>query len=165
MRLLDRFKGLSWKIYIAFLLAAGGPVAVAGLVGIHYSLAALRNETLQHLNQEVSSRAARMAHFFDQLTSELLYIGTSTLLGDLANDLREPGEAVAQETVQRLERDYAAFASAYPYIYQVRFLSASGREIVRVDRREGRLVTVPAAELQDKSDRYYLHDALSLEAG
>jgi PAS domain S-box-containing protein len=165
MSLLRHFKGLSWKIYIAFLLAAGGPVAVAGLVGIHYSLQALRNETLQHLDQEVSSRAARMAHFFDQLTSELLYIGTSALLSDLANAIRQSGEAVPAEAVQRLQRDYAAFARAYPYIYQVRFLSASGREIVRVDRRNGSLVTVPAAELQDKSDRYYLHDALSLEAG
>lgn len=165
MRLIDHFKGLSWKIYIAFLLAAGGPVAVAGLVGIHYSLQALRAETLQHLDQEVSSRAARMAHFFDQLTSELLYIGTSTLLADLANAIRQSGEAVPRETVQRLERDYAAFARAYPYIYQVRFLAASGREIVRVDRKEGRLYTVPASELQDKSDRYYLHDAVGLEAG
>lgn len=165
MGLLDRFKGLSWKIYIAFLLAAGGPVAVAGLVGIHYSLEALRNETLQHLDQEVSSRAARMAHFFDQLTSELLYIGTSSLLSDLANAMRQGSDAVATDTVQRLERDYAAFARAYPYIYQVRFLSAAGREIVRVDRRDGRLYTVPPPELQDKSDRYYLHDAMSLAAG
>lgn len=165
MGLLNRFKGLSWKIYIAFLLAAGGPVAVAGLVGIHYSLEALRKETLQHLDQEVGSRASRMAHFFDQLTAELLYIGTSTLLSDLANSIRQSGERIAPETVQRLERDYAGFARAYPYIYQVRFLNASGREIVRVDRKDGRLYTVPTAELQDKSDRYYLHDALGLEAG
>jgi PAS domain S-box-containing protein len=165
MRILNRFRGLSWKIYIAFLLAAGGPVAVAGLVGIHYSLEALRAETLQHLDQEVSSRSARMAHFFDQLTAELMYIGTSTLLTDLANAIRQSGETVAPETVQRLERDYAAFARAYPYIYQVRFLSASGREMVRVDRRDGQLYTVPTHELQDKSDRYYLHDAISLEPG
>jgi PAS domain S-box-containing protein len=165
MRLRDRFRGLSWKIYIAFLFAAGGPVAVAGLVGIHYSLEALRAETLQHLGQEVSSRAARMVHFFDQLTSELLYIGTSTLLRDLANVMRETGDAGTPEIVLRLERDYAAFARAYPYIYQVRFVSASGREIVRVDRRDGRIYTVPREELQDKSDRYYLHDALGIEAG
>jgi signal transduction histidine kinase len=67
--------------------------------------------------------------------------------------------------LQRLERDYASFARAYPYIYQVRFISASGPELVRVDRKDDRLITVPARELQNKSDRYYLHDALSLEPG
>ena len=51
-RALDRFRGLSSKIYIAFLVTAVVPVLVAGLVGIYFSLDALRKETLHHLEQE-----------------------------------------------------------------------------------------------------------------
>ncbi|MBU0500373.1 MAG: hypothetical protein KJ558_02005 [Gammaproteobacteria bacterium] len=42
MKILARFKGLSSKIYFAFLVAAGVPVAVAGLVGIYSSLETLK---------------------------------------------------------------------------------------------------------------------------
>ncbi len=165
MNIFARFKGLSSKIYIAFLVAAGVPVMVAGLVGIYLSLATLRAETLHHLEQEVQSRAAGMGHFFDQLASELLYLASSSLLYDLANSTKAADGKLPAIARQRLERDYAAFARAYPYIYQVRFLDAKGQEVVRVDRRDGQLVTVAEEELQDKSDRYYVHEGLAHEAG
>jgi signal transduction histidine kinase len=165
MRFLDRFRGLSSKIYIAFLVTAVVPVLVAGLVGIYFSLDALRKETLHHLEQEVTSRAEGMARFFDQLASELLYLASSTMLHDVANSMAAGRQALPPEVRLRLERDYAAFARAYPYIYQVRFLSADGQEVVRIDRRDGRLYTVPERELQDKSDRYYVHEGLEHEPG
>lgn len=165
MNIFARFKGLSSKIYFAFLVAAGVPVLVAGVVGIYSSLETLRQETLHHLEQEVHGRAAGMGHFFDQLTSELLYLASSSLLYDLANSAKTPDGKLPTMARQRLERDYAAFAKAYPYIYQVRYLDAKGHEVVRVDRRDGRLVTVPAHELQDKSDRYYVHEGLAHQAG
>lgn len=165
MNLFARFKGLSSKIYIAFLVAAGVPVMVAGLVGIYSSLETLRQETLHHLEQEVHGRAAGMGHFFDQLASELLYLASSSLLYDLANSAKTPDGKLPAMARQRLERDYAAFARAYPYIYQVRFLDAKGQEVVRIDRRDGHLVIVPESEFQDKSDRYYVHEGLSHEAG
>ncbi|MBI5899869.1 MAG: HAMP domain-containing protein [Rhodocyclales bacterium] len=165
MKAFNRFQGLSSKIYIAFLVAAGLPVMVAGLVGIYSSLETLRQETLHHLEQEVQGRAAGMGHFFDQLASELLYLASSSLLYDLANSSAAPDGKLPVVARQRLERDYAAFARAYPYIYQVRFLDAQGREVVRVDRRDGRLVTVAETDLQNKSDRYYFHEGLAHEAG
>lgn len=165
MNIFARFKGLSSKIYFAFLVAAGVPVMVAGLVGIYSSLETLRQETLHHLEQEVHGRAAGMGHFFDQLASELLYLASSSLLYDLANSTKAPDGKLPAMARQRLERDYAAFARAYPYIYQVRFLDAKGQEVVRIDRRDGHLVTVAERELQDKSDRYYVHDGLAHEAG
>lgn len=165
MRCFSRFRGLSSKIYFAFLVAAGVPVLVAGLVGIYSSLETLRKETLHHLEQEVRGRAAGMGHFFDQLASELLYLASSSLLYDLANSKIAADGTLPAGVRQRLERDYAAFARAYPYIYQVRFLDAKGREVIRVDRQDGRLLTVPERELQDKSDRYYVHDGLMHEAG
>lgn len=165
MRVLGGFKGLSSKIYFAFLITAVVPAMVAGLVGIYYSLDTLRQETLHHLDQEVTSRAAGMARFFDQLTSELLYLASSSLLRDIANGMSEGQSALPRETRLRLERDYTAFAKAYPYIYQVRFLDAQGKEIVRIDRRDERLQVVPGAELQDKSDRYYVQEGLGHEPG
>lgn len=161
----SKLKGLAARIYLAFLVTAVVPTLVAGLVGIHFSLEALRNETLQHLEQEVTGRAQGMARFFDQLASELLYLASSSLVHGVAQELAGGRQALQGPDRQRLERDYAAFARAYPYIYQVRLLGADGHEAVRIDRRGERLYTVPQTELQDKSDRYYVHEGLEHEAG
>lgn len=56
MKLPARLRGLSWKIYLAFLVAADIPVMVAGLVGIYSSVETLKRETLHHLEQEVGGR-------------------------------------------------------------------------------------------------------------
>lgn len=165
MKLATRFKGLSSKIYIAFLIAAGVPVIVAGLVGIYSSLETLRQEKLNHLQQEVQGRAAGMGHFFDQLASEVLYLSSSSLLHDLANSPKGGDGTLPAPARQRLERDYTAFAKAYPYIHQVRYLDASGQEVVRVKRRAGRLVAAEAHELQNKADRYYFHEGIAHAAG
>lgn len=159
-----RTRGLSSRIYAAFLITAAVPVMIAGLVGIYYSLEALKNETLLHLEHEVSGRAAGLGRFFDQVTSELLLLTNLPVVLDLADALaRSPS---ADRLVrERVERAYAAFARAYPYLYQVRFLSAGGKEIVRVDRRDERAYVVPEEALQDKSDRYYVHEALEHEPG
>jgi signal transduction histidine kinase len=160
-----KLRGLAARIFFAFLVTAVVPTMVAGLVGIHFSLQALRTETLQHLEQEVTGRAQGMARFFDQLASELLYLASSSLVSEVARTLAAARPALSEADRERLERDYAAFARAYPYIYQVRLLAADGRELVRVDRRDERLYTVPPHELQDKSGRYYVHEALDREAG
>jgi PAS domain S-box-containing protein len=164
--LLGKFKGLSSKIYVAFLVTAVVPVCIAGLVGIFYSLNALKNETLQHLEQEVAGRSDATGRFFDQLSSELLYLASSSSLRELAGTAGAHNLPSPRQARLRLKRDFAAFAKAYPHIYQVRYLDAYGREIVRVDRHEqGRIYVVPDDELQDKSDRYYVHETLALDAG
>jgi len=156
--------GLSTRIYLAFLLTAAVPVMVAGFVGIYYSLDALKAETLHHLEQEVSGRAAGLGRFFDQVTSELLLVTSLPVVQDLADALGGPG-AVSAAVRERVERAYAGFARAYPYLYQVRFLSRRGMEIVRVDRRGDRPYVFPVAELQGKSDRYYVSETLELQPG
>lgn len=161
IRFFGRFGGLARKFHVAFLVTAIIPAMVAGVVGIYYSLDALKRETLQHLNQEVTGRARSMAHFFDQLTSELLYLSRSGTLYDLIN---RPG-AQSSSLRRQLETDFAAFAKTYPYIYQLRFIDADGREVVRLDRRAERLQFVPDTELQQKRDRYYFQESISIEPG
>jgi len=48
---------------------------------------------------------------------------------------------------------------------QLRLLDASGMELVRVNQADGEVELVPAAGLQDKSQRYYFQEAIACEAG
>lgn len=48
---------------------------------------------------------------------------------------------------------------------QVRFIDASGQEIVRINNNDGHPTVVPEAQLQDKRDRYYFQDVMELTRG
>lgn len=162
IKFFGRFHGLARKFHVAFLLTAIIPAMVAGLVGIYYSLEALKQETLQHLDQEVAGRARGMAHFFDQLTSELLYLSRSSTLHEIVN---LPQGQSRKPLREKLQSDFSAFAKAYPYIYQIRFIDADGKESVRIDRSDTRLLFVQDADLQMKRDRYYFQESISIEPG
>lgn len=158
-------RGLSSRIYFAFLIAGAIPVLVAGLVGIHFSIKALRTETVNHLEHEVAGRADAIGRFIEQLTSEVSYLSGSSPLRELADLTVQHSGQLSRDARRRMERDFAAFAQAYPYIYQVRYLDARGQEVVRVDRLKDRLILVAEDDLQNKADRYYFAEAMRLPPG
>ena len=158
-------RGLARRIYIAFLLAAVIPTAIAGAIGIYFSLHALRTETLGHLQQEVVVRSQGVGRFFDQLAAELLYLADAPALEELRLSRQKTDLHRIQAATTRLERDYITLATAYPHIYQIRYLAADGREIVRVDKKEDRVFVVPTERLQNKGDRYYFRDAMLRKPG
>lgn len=167
-RLLDLIRikrGLARRIYFAFLVAAVLPTAIAGIIGITLSLDALRQETLRNLSQEVSIRAKGLSMFFDQLSAELFFLAKAPALDDLRNAIKAGDPQRIRSTIARIEQDYSTLAAAYPYIYQIRFLSAEGRELVRVDKRDGKVIIVENTKLQDKSDRYYFREVIAHPVG
>lgn len=157
--------GLSRRIYAAFLLAAVIPTALAGAIGVYLSLQALQAETLRNLNQEVTVRSQGIGRFFDQLSSELLYLANARGLVDVIAAKQTKDPWLLQAATARLERDYAALASLYPHIYQIRLITADGQEWVRVDRKPNGVYVVPRSELQPKGDRYYFRDAMDVNVG
>ncbi len=163
--LFGKFHGLTSKIYVAFLITAVLPVTIAGMVSLFYSLKILKNETLHHLEQEVANQADSIARFIEQLRSDVLYFGNYSAMLDFVEAMRSHSEAKMAEVRSCLEHDFAAFARTYPYVYQMRFLDSQGFEMVRVERGEGGIKTVSVSELQNKSKRYYVRDALKVKVG
>ena len=157
--------GLSRRIYAAFLVAAVIPTALAGTIGVYLSLQALKNETLRNLNQEVTVRSQGIGRFFNQLSSELLYLANSRGLVDVLAARQVRDTQLLGLATTRLERDYAALATLYPHIYQIRLLTADGNEWVRVDRKPDGVHVVPREALQPKGDRYYFRDAMEIGVG
>lgn len=159
------FSGLSRKIYFAFLVTTIIPMVIAGVIGAFFSLRALQQETLRHLNQEVTVRSQGLGRFFDQLSAQLLAMASTSVLSDFAAAKAAGDPALIRAAAVRLERDYAALAGRSSYMYQIRLLGADGQEWVRVDRRPEGVAVVPAKALQFKGDRYYFRDAIALQPG
>lgn len=64
-----------------------------------------------------------------------------------------------------LGREFLSYSNNKQLYDQVRYIDDKGREVVRVDLKDGKAVLVPAAKLQDKSDRYYFKDSINLDDG
>ncbi|MDR3417472.1 MAG: PAS domain S-box protein [Nevskia sp.] len=62
---------------------------------------------------------------------------------------------------------FSAYARARPDLLQIRFIGVAdgGRELMRVDHRQGTIVVVPSDQLQAKGDRDYFRATLALADG
>jgi len=163
--LFNKFRGLSLKIYVAFLITAVLPVTIAGMVSIFYSLEVLKNETLHHLKQEVANKADNMARFIEQLRSDVLYLESNTTMLNLIAAMTSRSEIKIAIARSSLEHDFAAFIQTYPYVHKMRFLSIQGVEIVRIEHGKSGVKIIPLSELQKNKERYYVNDILKLEMG
>ncbi|WP_282756190.1 diguanylate cyclase domain-containing protein [Desulfuromonas thiophila] len=80
----------------------------------------------------------------------------------LVRQLLEQDNPARREALTRL---LCAFVTQKGVYDQARVLDATGQERLRIDLRQGEAVVVPAAQLQNKSGRYYVADALRLAPG
>lgn len=158
-------RGLARRIYAAFLAAAVIPTAIAGVIGVSVSLSTLRTQTLAHLQQEVSARASGVQLFFDQVAAELRFVAAMSSVTGLFDALAANDDRRAEPLAESIQRDFVRLAELHPHVYQMRLLDAAGKEVVRVDKPAQTAHAVPAERLQDKSDRYYVREALARARG
>lgn len=157
--------GLARRIYLAFLTAAVLPTAVAGVIGVSASLATLRAQTLGHLQNEVGARTAGVQLFFDQIAAELRFLSDMSGIRSLFDAIEQAPGNVPYALTKDVERDLLRLTELHPHVYQMRVIDLNGHERVRIEKKEDRLVSVHRDQLQDKSDRYYVREALQRKPG
>lgn len=157
--------GLARRIYLAFLVAAVLPTAIAGVIGVTASLATLREQTLSHLQNEIAARTAGVQLFFDQIAAELRFLSDMSGIRSLFDAIDQAPGNVRDSLTKDVERDLLRLTELHPHVYQMRVIDLNGRERVRIEKKGDRLVSVPRDQLQDKSDRYYVREALQRKPG
>ncbi len=96
-----------------------------------------------------------VAQDFSSVTSDLRLLASNPILHHYLNE----GSAKSRAELADL---FLAMAKATDRYDQVRYLDASGREIVRVNFNAGSPSIVPHKQLQDKSGRYFFRDSIRL---
>ena len=97
-----------------------------------------------------------VTHDFSSVTSDLRLLAATPAL----RHYLDGGNAGRTEDLSRLFLEMARAKGCYD---QVRYLDASGREIVRINFNAGSPFIVPRDQLQDKSKRYFFRDSIKLE--
>lgn len=133
---------------------------LGGVATIHFYVDYRAESTRRDTNESLNVELARQVLVADTaaVTTDLMFLGR--LLEGLSFD-----PLVAEGRRLYLAEVFVTFAREKRLYDQIRFLDALGREVVRVNLVDGDAVLVDSADLQDKSSRYYVRQALRLGPG
>ena len=136
-------------------------VAVTGLI----VLALYRS---QDVSQRTIVEANEQGHV--QLQTQIIDGDFRSIVADvmILARIRELTKLVAEpvaEHRQAVAEEFQLFLEQKQIYDQARFLDTEGKEVVRVNLRGGRAEVVPADQLQQKGDRYYVRETLELKPG
>jgi signal transduction histidine kinase len=145
-------------------LAVVPPIAI-GLWMISRVQSALLEDALQEVSFGTAAKAQSVAGFLEAVQQDLRFLSQTRSVTALA-DARAAGDARAAAAAREVvERELLTFSAGKRAYYQVRYLDRTGMEMVRLNVKSGIPTLVPAAELQDKRDRYYFREAMLLDPG
>ncbi len=145
------------RMVLTFVALAVLPLLALDLLVANRSEEILSRRVIQELQVEVETGAETLEVYLSGVRRDLLGLARF-----LERRLEPAGEGRGWGEVQ--EEFVRAMQDERTY-YQVRFLDSQGMERIRVNNIAGRLVLVPAEELQSKADRYYWREAMQLNSG
>lgn len=148
--------GIKKKLLIALIGLSVLPFSVAGLYGVYYSVGALEDTTLRHLEYELSSKSEDIKKFLKTVHRDALFLSQTVVMRDIV-DLPPNVSVGGSKEVQgskefnrlrkRLEQVIFIISQTRPYYYQIRYIDEKGREIVRVDSDGKASTAIPFAKL------------------
>jgi PAS domain S-box-containing protein len=105
----------------------------------------------------VASGRQAIERSLDASVEDVLYLATIPNL-TAAKQLTRSG-------VKSLHRDFILFSRTHPTYAKLRLIDARGKELMRINNRNGRITVTPPRELESKSDRFYFTGSVTLDPG
>ncbi|MCP4048063.1 MAG: sensor histidine kinase [Gammaproteobacteria bacterium] len=167
MRALDRLKNmtLKGKIIVPMMALSILPAAGIALFTIVNMQTSMRTAAIEREVVDTSMRTRELEEFLNAVETDLRFLSKGRLLNDLA-EARSAGQQEQVDLLRRqVEQELILFSQGKRSFYQVRYIDTNGLEVVRLDVEEGQAKVVPVAQLQNKSDRYYVQESLKLSPG
>ncbi len=124
------------------------------------------------LDERARVNAAHLQRSIGDMRGKVLFfaktVSTAGLIRAAANrGVDAEGKSSYEDWVKRIQADFMAFCETNPDVYQMRVIGMAdgGRELVRVDYRDGRATATPPEQLQRKGDRDYFRAIANLKQG
>lgn len=106
---------------------------------------------LEDEDHAIGMRQAAVTRIIEATVSDLLFLANLNEVRPFLRDRSITNQAA-------LEQELVAFSRNREVYNQIRVLSSTGWELLRVDYADGQALAVPSQDLQDKSDRTYFRD-------
>ncbi len=161
-----------WRYLFIVLLV----FVVAATVMIPISDSNVRNNQVQalenHLNDLAVARSNAVQASLERLRKDVYFLSGTPPIAGIIRASQNAGVDKQEDSStelwsKRLQEIFAAYLETHPSVMQVRYigLADGGRELVRVDRNNGRIQKVKSSGLQQKSEREYFQDAINRRPG
>ncbi|HDZ45164.1 MAG TPA: sensor histidine kinase [Phycisphaerae bacterium] len=156
---------LRTKIAIPMVALAVIPTITVGIFVMSRMQESLWQSAIQRVEFDTGSKARVVQQFLQGVQQDLRFLSQVQAIRQLA--AAEATATPEQVDLLRLkvQSELLIFSQGKRAYYQVRYLDSAGHEVVRLNVEGGLAAVVHSAELQDKSNRYYVKAALALGSG
>ena len=113
-------------------------------------------ETNESLNVGIGKKV--VLKDLEAVRADLLVLSENSSFSELNGPL-------ADHALTHLGKEFLTYSKNKHIYDQIRYLDEKGREVIRVNYKDGKSLLVPDSKLQDKSDRYYFLEAITLDRG
>jgi signal transduction histidine kinase len=145
----------------AFLIVVLVPVVGTGLYGNWITSRVLQARALDSATADLRQRADQIQQYLADVRADLIFLSESRV----ARAAIEAGPAARQAVLEQLQADFAHYADTHRNVFQLRWIDATGQEVIRVDASPQGVRITPPEQLQNKADRYYFSAAMRLPKG
>lgn len=152
------------KLLLAFILISLIPLIILGGYGTFSISKSLRTNSISKIQDKAAVISLEIEDFLKNVSSDLFYLRDSVNLQSLISEKTENNEEKS-DILEKIKQDFLAFSKHKNIYNQIRFLNPDGKEVVRVDRNNGKSRIIPDEKLQNKKSRYYFADTAKLTYG
>jgi len=146
----------------ALFLMRFAPVALVIIIGTWFYGHSETGERLAKLKDKevlsVGLGSSSLMHHMQAIAGDLRFMAGHFSLQKLANDPASP-------EIEHVATIFQSLSKAKKVYDQIRWIDASGKEVVRVDLVDGQSRLVPRKDLQYKGDRYYFSETMGQDSG
>ncbi len=162
--------GIAKKITLLSILFVVVTASVAVVIIYNTTNTELIKYALRNLSYEVANKGVDFSDKITRLQKEVRFlIGTAPIQGMIQvhkTSRKSPtGKSADQQWRQRLELIFLSRLQANLNYLQIRYIDVLGKELVRVERKQGEIYVVPTSGLQNKSGRPYVKKIIKLQKG
>ncbi len=148
----------SIKLFLLLFLIAGA--ILGGAVMFFY-----KSEVDLILNSIKIDEANTLVLQKNEISNKLVDIVSDLLFLSRKRDLKDYLDSNDPDILRDIEAEYQVLAFYKKKYDQIRYIDASGQEIIRINYNNAAPLVVEKNALQNKAGRYYFHDAFQLNAG
>lgn len=130
------------------------------------------DEYNQTLEAEAEKVNLKITSTIENLKSDLLFLASTPPILGIARSIQNNNLDLQENSTtalwrSRLEQIFTVYLSTHPNILQLRYIGIKndGKELVRVDFKNDKVVAVNENSLQPKANRDYYQESLSLKPG
>ena len=158
------------QLLLLVLLSAVIPASAVGVLGVFSATGTLSANAKSALQEEVGDEIEEIDAFLESVTNDILFISNLPPIQGMvrarANGGTDPQDNSTYDAwVGQLQAIFTTKMEEKSYFMQLRFLDEAGDELVRVDSVNGQVTVIPDAQLQNKSDRDYFNNTMTLSVG